>query len=43
MQIKVVIVALAVVFTLTDGMASAQPQRTDTCVRGIAGGCPLRC
>ena len=36
MQIKVVIVALVVVFTLTNGLASAQPQRTDTCVRGIA-------
>ena len=36
MRIKVVLVALAVVLALTNGLASAQTQRTDTCVPGIA-------
>ena len=36
MRIKAVIVALAVVLALTNGLASAQTQRTDTCVNGIA-------
>ena len=36
MRIKAVIVALAVVLALTTGLASAQTQRTDTCVDGVA-------
>ena len=36
MRIKAVIIALGVVLALSNGLASAQPQRTDTCVRGIA-------
>ena len=36
MRIKAVIVALTVVLALTNGLASAQTQRTDTCVDGIA-------
>ena len=36
MRIKAVTVALVVVFALTNGLASAQMQRTDTCVDGIA-------
>ena len=36
MRIKAVIIALGVVLALTTGLASAQPQRTDTCVEGVA-------
>ena len=36
MRIIAGIVAIAVVLTLTNGLATAQTQRTDTCVDGIA-------
>ena len=43
MRIKAVIIALGVVLALSNGLASAQPQRTDTCVSGIADAYRFMC